>query len=217
MILWIHIAGGLIALVSGAVAVAVRKGGRWHRLAGTAFFASMLVLGMSAAILEPYRNPPGSPVSGLFVLYFVGTSWATARRRDGRSGTFEIVACVAALGLGAAMLWGGFSGMSRTPVGAGPIYAMAGLCVFAGLLDLKVILRGMSPVQRLSRHLWRMLFGFFMATGSFFLGQQDVFPASLHRSPALFVLAFAPFAAMAFWLVRVRFVPKALLTLPQAS
>jgi uncharacterized membrane protein len=204
MILWIHIAGGLIALVSGGVAVAARKGGRLHMLAGTAFFGSMLVLGISASILEPYRNPPGSPVSGLLVLYFVGTSWAAARRRDGKTGVFEIIACIGALGLGAAMIWGGVSGMSRTPVGVGPVYALAGLCVFAGLLDLKAILRGLTQVQRISRHLWRMLFGFFIATGSFFLGQQDVLPVGVRGSPLLFVLAFAPFALMAFWLVRVR-------------
>jgi hypothetical protein len=211
MILWIHIAGGLIALVSGTLAAVARKGGRLHGLAGTAFFASMLVLGVSASILEPYRNPPGSPVSGLLVVYFVATAWLAARRRSGKAGAPEIIACIAALGLGALMLWGGYSGMSRTPVGVGPVYALAGLCLFAGLLDLKVILRGMKPVQRISRHLWRMCFGFFIATGSFFLGQQDVLPASLHRSPILFALAFAPFAVMAFWLVRVRIsLPKAL-------
>ena len=204
--LWAHIAAGMIALVAGAVAVTVRKGGRWHARAGTAFFVSMLVLGVTAAILEPFREVPGSPVSGLFVLYFVGTSWAAARRRDGTTGKFEIIACAAALGLGLLMIYGGYSGMSRTPVGTGPVYVMAGLCLFAGLLDLKVILqRKMSPKQRISRHLWRMLFAFFIATGSFFLGQQDVLPAATRGSPVLFVLAFAPFAIMLFYLLRVRF------------
>ena len=50
-----------------------------------------------------------------------------------------------------------------------------------------------------------MCFAFFIATGSFFLGQQDVLPQAVRGSPILFVLAFAPFAVMAFWLVRVRF------------
>ena len=63
----------------------------------------------------------------------------------------------------------------------------------------------LSATQRLSRHLWRMCFAFFIATGSFFLGQQDVLPQALRGSPILFVLAFAPFALMLFWLVRVRF------------
>lgn len=54
-------------------------------------------------------------------------------------------------------------------------------------------------------NLWRMCFAFFVATGSFFLGQQDVMPQAVRGSPILFVLAFAPFALMLFWLVRVRF------------
>ena len=50
-----------------------------------------------------------------------------------------------------------------------------------------------------------MCFAFFIATGSFFLGQQKVMPAAVRGSPVLFVLAFAPFAVMLFWLVRLRF------------
>jgi hypothetical protein len=204
-ILWIHIASGLIALLSGTLAIAVRKGGAIHARAGTWFFAAMLVLGVSASILEPFRTPPGSPVTGVFVVYFIATSWVAARRRDGTTGRFEIVACVAALGLGAAMVWGGLSGASRTPVGSGPVFALAGLILLAGLLDLNAILRArLTPVQRISRHLWRMCFAFFIATGSFFLGQQQVLPQAVRGSPILFVLAFAPFAVMAFWLVRVR-------------
>ena len=139
------------------------------------------------------------------VCYFVATSWVTARRRDGTTGKFEIAACAAALGLGALMIWGGLTG-ATTPAGAGPVFALAGVCLLAGLLDLNAIVRGkLTSVQRISRHLWRMCFAFFIATGSFFLGQQDVLPQAVRGSPILFVLAFAPFAVMAFWLVRLRF------------
>jgi hypothetical protein len=55
-----------------------------------------------------------------------------------------------------------------------------------------------------------MCFAFFIATGSFFLGQQKVMPVAVRDSPILFVLAFAPFAVMLFWLVRVRFKGKVL-------
>ena len=67
LLMWLHIASGLVALPAGAVAVAARKGGRIHVAAGTGFFAAMLVLGLTASILEPYRTPPGSPIAGLFV------------------------------------------------------------------------------------------------------------------------------------------------------
>jgi hypothetical protein len=202
----VHIAGGMAALLSGGIALAARKGGALHASAGTWFFGAMLVLGATASILEPFRSPPGSPVGGVMVCYFVATSWVAARRRDGTTGRFEIVACAAALGLAALLAWGALAGSARTPVGSGPVFALAGLCLLAGLLDLNAILRGkLTPLQRISRHLWRMCFAFFIATGSFFLGQQDVLPRAVRGSPALFVLAFAPFAVMAFWLVRLRF------------
>ena len=110
ILMWIHIAGGCLAILSGAVAVAARKGGPLHARAGTWFFASMLVLGVTAAMLEPFRSPPGSPIGGILVCYFVATSWVAARRRDGTTGRFEILACAAALGMAALMAWGGVHG-----------------------------------------------------------------------------------------------------------
>jgi hypothetical protein len=207
VIMAIHIAAGLLALPSGTVAVAARKGGRLHARTGTCFFGAMLVLGVTAAMLEPFRTPvPGSPTGGIVVCYFVATSWMAARRRDGRPGRFEYIACAAALGLGALMLYGAFTGAGSTPAGQAPVFALSGLILLAGLLDLNAILRApLTSVQRLSRHLWRMCFAFFIATGSFFLGQQDVLPDAVRGSPVLLVLAFAPFAVMIFWLVRVRF------------
>ncbi len=206
ILMWVHIAGGTLALLSGTVAAVARKGGRLHARAGTWFFASMLVLGVTASILEPFRSPPGSPVGGLLVCYFVATSWVAARRRDGTTGKFEIAACAVALGAGATIAWAGLAGDATTPAGRGPLLAFAGLCLLAGLLDLNAILRAkLTPAQRISRHLWRMCVAFFIATGSFFLGQQDVMPEAVRGSPVLFVLAFAPFGLMAFWLVRLRF------------
>lgn len=206
IVMWVHIAAGILALPAGTVAVVARKGGRLHARAGTGFFVSMLVLGVTASMLEPFRTPPGSPIAGLFVCYFVATSWVAARRRDGTTGWFEIVACAAALLTGALMVWGAVMDGATTPAGPGVIYALAFVCLLAGLLDLNAILRRkLTPAQRIARHLWRMCFAFFIATGSFFLGQQDVLPEAVRGSPVLFVLAFAPFGIMAFWLVRLRF------------
>ena len=165
----------------------------------------MLVLGVTAAILEPFRSPPGSPIAGVMVCYFVATGWMTAHRRDGTAGWFEIVASVAAIGTAAMIAWGGFLGQT-TPAGKGPVFALAALCLLAGLLDLNVVLRKtLSAGQRIRRHLWRMCFAFFIATGSFFLGQQKVMPEAARGSPILYALAFAPLAVMLFWLVRLRF------------
>ncbi len=213
-ITWIHIAGGMTALVSGAVAIAVRKGGGMHVSAGAWFCVSMFVLGITASILEPLRSPPESPIGGIMVCYFVATAWMTARRRDGVPGRFEKIACAAVLMISAAIIGEGLR-LAFSPAGhsgpPGPIvlFALGGLCLLAGLADLRFIIRGkLSAAQRISRHLWRMCFALFIATGSFFLGQQDVLPQALRGSPILFVLAFAPFALMIFWLVRIRFSNK---------
>jgi hypothetical protein len=205
-ITWLHIAGGLIAILAGTLAVAARKGSRVHAGAGAGFAIAMLVLGVSALILGPFREPtPESPIPGILVCYFVLTGWVAARRRDGATGRFEIAACAAALGTGALVMWSAFAG-TTTPAGPGPVFVFAGICLLAGMGDLGAVLRKkLTPAQRLSRHLWRMCLAFFIATGSFFLGQQDVMPAAVRGSPILFALAFAPFAVMAFWLARVRF------------
>ena len=202
-----HIAAGLIAIAAGTAAVIGRKGGSLHARAGTWFFVAMLVLGLSAAILEPYRTPtPGSPVGGLMVCYFVLTSWFAARRRDGRTGKFEIGACAIALLAGAVIIWSGLMGEASTPAGRGPVIIFGSVCLLAGLLDLNAILRSpLSGRQRISRHLWRMCVAFFIATGSFFLGQQDTLPVAVRGSPWMFVPAFAPILIMLFWLGRLRF------------
>ena len=204
---WVHISAGLVALVAGVAALTGRKGGSLHARAGSAFVVAMLVLGVTASALDILAGKPGSAVGGVFTCYFVATSWMAARRRDGTTGRFEIAACAIALGAAALMAWSAATAAEPpTPVGRGPVFVMAGVCLLAGLLDLNVILRArLTPARRISRHLWRMCFAFFIATGSFFLGQQDVMPEAVRGSPVLFVLAFAPFAALAFWLARVRF------------
>ena len=144
------------------------------------------------------------------VCYFVATAWMTARRRSGTPGRFEKIACAIVLAIAAAIIAGGFKaalsppGQLSGPPGPIGLFALGGICLLAGLSDLKFIIRGkLSATQRISRHLWRMCFAFFIATGSFFLGQQDVLPQAMRGSPILFVLAFV--ALMLFWLVRVRF------------
>jgi hypothetical protein len=211
-ITWIHVAGGMFALLSGAVAFAVRKGGGMHVSAGTWFCVSMFVLGVTASILAPFKSPPDTPIGGIMVCYFVATAWMTARRRSGTPGRFEKIACASVLVITALIIGHAFEvalappGQFPGPPGPGALFALGAVCLLAGLSDLKFILRGkLSAMQRISRHLWRMCFAFFIATGSFFLGQQDVLPQALRGSPILFVLAFAPFALMLIWLARVRF------------
>jgi len=64
---------------------------------------------------------------------------------------------------------------------------------------------GISGRQRITRHLWRMCYALFIATGSFFLGQQQVFPVFLRGSIFLTIPALLPLPLLIYWFLRVRF------------
>lgn len=208
----VHVAGGTVALVAGALAFAFRKGGRAHVQAGRAFVVGMLVLGTTAAILGPMQAEPGDGMvfAGVYVAYLVLTAWWTVRNRAARAGTWEAIAAVVALGCAALFVGHGVDVLGTNPSGMERSKAYASIfngvvMLLAGVGDVAYLARRtLTRVQRLSRHLWRMCVAMFIATGSFFLGQQDVMPAVVRGSPVLMVLAFAPFALLAFWLVRVR-------------
>ena len=207
ILLGAHVAAGCVALLTGVTAIAARKGGPLHIRAGQGFVAAMLLLWVSATILHLQEGKPASAVGDIFIGYFVFTSWAAARRRDGSTGRLDIAACVLVLALAALIAWGAAVGPpDPTPLGRAPVFIIAGACALAGALDLNAILRApLARTQRISRHLWRMCAAFFIATGSFFLGQQDAMPEAVRGSPVLVVLALAPFAVMAFWLIWLRF------------
>ena len=96
--------------------------------------------------------------------------------------------------------------IGNTPPQTFYLFALVGAIAAVG--DLKMILRGgLSGSARIARHLWRMSAALTIASGSFFLGQQGIMPASMRGSPWLFVPVIAPLLLMIFWLIRVRLTP----------
>jgi len=105
---------------------------------------------------------------------------------------------------GIRVLRSGTTSENGVPVGMSLFMGTVMLLAAAG--DVRLLLRGgIYGAKRVVRHLWRMCFGLFVATGSFFLGQQQVFPKWLRGSPALFVPALLPLVLLIFWVLRVRF------------
>jgi len=91
-------------------------------------------------------------------------------------------------------------------VPAGMNFFMDSVVLLAAAGDIRMLMRGgISGAQRIARHLWRMCFGLFIASGSFFLGQQQVFPHWLRKTNVLFIPAILPLILLIFWLFRVRF------------
>lgn len=63
---------------------------------------------------------------------------------------------------------------------------------------------GIAGTDRVVRHLWRMGAALFVASGSFFFGQQDRIPHAIRESFVPTVVGLAPLALMAFWWTRMR-------------
>ena len=68
-----------------------------------------------------------------------------------------------------------------------------------------VLVDGRRGAHRIARHLWRMCFAMFVATGSFFLGQAKVFPKPIRIIPLLAVPVVLVLLTMFYWMVRVSF------------
>lgn len=210
-LLALHITAGIVGLLSGTAAIIFRKGSHRHGQAGDVFVVSMLTMAACAGWLAILKHQAGNVVGGVFTFYLITTAWMTGRRRDGSTGPFDWAALVIPL-VGGALLW--ISGVHSirnhvmvtdgTPVGM--TFFMGSVMLLAAGGDLRRLIGGrVTGVRRIVRHLWRMCFGLFVATGSFFLGQQQVFPSFVRGSSVLFVPAILPLVLMIFWLIRVRF------------
>lgn len=206
-----HISGGALAVLFGVIALSVRKGSPIHRAAGSVFVAAMLVGASSAAWLGYNAEPQdiGDVIAGSITIYFVTTAWVSAKRKDNEIGLFEKIAfAFAAIGGAGALASTWMAVADGTAfMGGIPGFIFASVALLAAALDLSVILRrGLPERQRIARHLWRMLIGFFVAAGSFFPGQLHLFPEyvrDIRPVIILFIPAFSIIAIMFFWLFRV--------------
>jgi hypothetical protein len=210
-LLILHILAGSIALLTGAFAMAVRKGGKLHRASGNVFTVSMLTLATSAFFLAILKSQQGNIVGSVGTFYLIGTAWLAGRRGE-RTGPIDwsalfvgLTGAISAVALGVFTLHNP-GGVDKTTAPAGMSFFFGAILLLATGGDIRMLARGgISGRQRITRHLWRMCYGLFIATGSFFLGQQQVFPVFLRGSIFLTVLALLPFPLMIYWLFRVRF------------
>ena len=204
-----HISAGALALLSGAVALVLRKGSRPHRLAGSVFMLAMVSMTTSAFALALVRNEVGTCLIASLTFYLAVTAWRTARRRDGGAGLFELGALSVALALGAALIVFGaeaFSSPSGTKDGhsARQYFVFGLVALWSGAGDLRLLIRGgiLGP-QRIVRHLWRMALPWLIAAYTFF--QTRAFPAGLRRAHIHYVPLVLVIGATTYWVIRLLF------------
>jgi uncharacterized membrane protein len=214
----LHILSGVIAMISGVLALCVRKGGRVHRAAGDVFVVSMLSMAVTAGVLGAVR--PGQTIN-IFIagltLYLVATAWMTTKRKQTVAGAPEVVALVVSLMLCAPFALIDFQIATGVTVFKsafkieGPI--LIALCTFSAIMataaigDLRVVLsRGVSGVARIARHLWRMGFALALTFGSAFTnGFARLLPGPYHVPPVFFMPQLLMLLVLLYWVVRVRF------------
>jgi hypothetical protein len=207
----LHICAGIFGLLSGAAAISFRKGSRRHRVAGNAFVISMMGMSTAGAYRAFMKHQMNNVFGGVLTFYLVATAWVTARRRDGETSLFDWGALLVAFAVGVVIVTYGFEAAKRPThsiggVPAGMFFFLGSVALLSAAGDVRMLVRGgLFGVHRIARHLWRMCFGLFIASGSLFLGQQQVFPALLRKTNVLFIPAILPLILMIFWLVRIRF------------
>lgn len=202
-----HVATGMIALVAGFIAVAVRKGGTWHRRSGIVFVWAMIATGITAAGIALYE---GKPAGGVLIVYFVLTAWTAVRPLPRAGRGVDMTLMVFAFALAAAEYARGFTALGRPGnqiegVPAGMMFFMATIVLLAAAGDARMIRAGgVRGTRRVARHLWRMCFALFIASGSFFLGQMKFIPEPVRIVPVIVVLAVSPLLMLLYWMWRVR-------------
>lgn len=206
----LHVGTALVALVAGIIAIAARKGGAWHRRSGTVFVYTMIATGITAAGISVYEGK--SPGGGLLTAYFVFTAWTALTRLPGESRRVDIALMVfafiiAVLGYVQAFTALGRPGNQINGVPAGMMFFMATVNSLAAIGDARMLRAGgIQGTRRLARHLWRMCFGLFIATGSFVgqLALMKFLPPPLRSVPIIVVLAGGPLVVLLYWMWRVR-------------
>lgn len=205
-----HVGTGVIALVAGFVAIAVRKGGTWHRRSGIVFVYAMIATAVALAGISVYEGK--SIGGGVLIIYLVFTAWTAVRPLRGPGRRVDIALMVLAFTLAAAGYTRAFTALGRPGnqidgVPAGMMFFMNTIILLAAVGDFRMIRAGgLQGSRRLARHLWRMCFGLFIASGSFAaqLARMEFVPGPLRSVPLIVVLGITPLVVLFYWMWRVR-------------
>jgi hypothetical protein len=191
LVLLVHALAGTIGLVTGFIAVFAAKGGRWHRRAGMTFVVSMMVMAVFGTVVGTYEMK-WTVVGMALTAYLVFTGLTTVRPVAGTGRTQQVALMAVALLIAVFNLTFGF-------------IVLGTIALLAAIGDWRMVRAGgIQGTRKLARHLWRMCFALFIASGSFFLGQMQFFPEPLRILPLMLALGVAPLFVLLYWMWRVR-------------
>ena len=204
-----HVAAGAIGLAAGAAAVIAPKGGQLHKRSGMVFMYAMIAMVTLAGVISAYERKPFG-AGAVFTAYLVITATLTVKPAFPSWRPVSIALMLAVFVSGTLMYWHAVvswqaPGHQIAGVPAGMTGFLATIALLAAIGDFRMIRAGgIAGPRRLTRHLWRMCFALFIATGSFFLGQMKFIPAPIRSLPLMMLLGVGPLLIMIYWMWRIR-------------
>lgn len=167
IVIWlIHTPAGIIVLVAAIIALFANKGAITHRKAGVWFTISMQIMLISGFIAAFIKESPSDMFLSVVVMYTVFTAWLTTYHKNNTTGLLEKVALVWILSVA---VTGFYMHFSWHEAGAtNPYVLWASLAVIFAIGDIRNIYRaGLSDIQRILRHVWRIGFSLLWAVLAF--------------------------------------------------
>ena len=206
-----HITAGAIAVLTGALTFAARKGGSSHANSGRLFTGAMVLSSSLGAILGLLKFETFYITfhAGILGVTLVLSGWLLARERAAhRRFVFISIGGVNFLNT-AGLIAAGFCALSLPEqvlrgFAAADYFFLAGMAGVALINDIVILWRkSLSYRHRIAQHLWRMCIGFFIAAGSAFTGPgARIFPEDLRDSGLLSLPELTIILLMLFWLFR---------------
>lgn len=206
IIVWlIHTAAGTIGLVAATVALFAKKGTALHRKAGNYFTISMLIMLSSGFVAALLKESVDDMFLSVVVMYTVFTAWLTAHRKIGESGFLEYSALVwiVVIAIAACFVnpsWGDI----RNPT----IYPYwAGFAILCAMGDVHNLFRsGLSGIQRVIRHVWRIGFSLVWAALAFSDKIIKIQGSTIEDSPYIVAIpAILILLTMLYWIINILF------------
>ncbi len=203
-----HVGAGVIALAAGLLALGVRKGSPWHRRSGMVFTVTMIATGVTAAAISAYEGK--SIAGGAFTAYFVFTAFTAVRSLPTVGRKTDIVFMMLAFTFSVLTYRDAFAALARprhslNGVPAGMLFVLGTVMLLASVGDFRMIRAGgIEGTRRIARHLWRMCFGLFIASGSFSAQLLKMMPPQFNSMPMVLLLGGGPLVVLLYWMWRIR-------------
>lgn len=178
--MWVHIGAGAFALVSGALALLVKKGSVLHKRVGVVFFVSMLLCGTASLVLAFMSDKDFLLVVGVFSLYLTLAGFNALRvlRSSAARVSGQLLSATMALGVAGFIVLGIDSLQQSNTTGGVVLLVFAALAGFLVWQDYQFF--RFNRYNPLTLHIGRMVGAWIAAFSAFLVVNGTLQPPLLN-------------------------------------